>query len=65
MSTSLAVRKLNNIKTTGAETCATGNVGCAMQISSEADARGMHLRVVHPVELLHYAVFGPPRKNLS
>jgi glycolate oxidase iron-sulfur subunit len=61
MSTSLAVRKLNNIATTGAAICATGNVGCAMQISSEAEARGTHLRVVHPVELLHYAVFGPAR----
>jgi glycolate oxidase iron-sulfur subunit len=61
MSTSLAARKLNNIATTGATTCATGNVGCAMQIASEADARGRHLRVVHPVELLHFAVFGPPR----
>lgn len=61
MSTSLAVRKLNNIASTGASTCATGNVGCAMQISSEAEARGQHLRVVHPVELLHYAVFGPAR----
>ena len=39
-------------------TCATGNVGCAMQIQSEADARGQRLRVVHPVELLHRAVFG-------
>jgi len=61
MSTSLAVRKLNNIAATGATTCATGNVGCAMQISSEAEARGQHIRVVHPVELLHFAVFGPGR----
>ena len=63
MSTALAARKLNNIKATGATTCATGNVGCAMQIASEAEARGMMLRVVHPVELLHFAVFGPPRDN--
>lgn len=63
MSTALATRKLNNISSTSAGTCATGNVGCAMQISSEADAKGMHLRVVHPVELLHYAVFGPPREK--
>jgi len=64
MSTALAARKLNNISITGATTCATGNVGCAMQISSEADARGMHLRVVHPVELLHFAVFGPEREMI-
>jgi glycolate oxidase iron-sulfur subunit len=64
MSTALALRKLNNIASTSASTCATGNVGCAMQISSEADARGMHLRVVHPVELLHFAVFGPEREMI-
>ena len=58
MSTALAARKLANIAATGAETCATGNVGCAMQIQSEAAARGQKLRVVHPVELLHRAVFG-------
>jgi glycolate oxidase iron-sulfur subunit len=58
MATDLAERKLRNIATTGAGTCATGNVGCAMQIQSEADARGQRLRVVHPVEILHRAAFG-------
>jgi glycolate oxidase iron-sulfur subunit len=59
MATSLAVRKLNSIAVTGATTCATGNVGCAMHISSEAAAREQAVRIVHPVELLHFAVFGP------
>jgi glycolate oxidase iron-sulfur subunit len=58
MATNLAARKLDNIAATGAALCATGNVGCAMQIGSEAGARGMNLRVVHPVEILHAAVFG-------
>lgn len=58
MATDLAARKLRNIAATCAPICATGNVGCAMQIQSEADARGQKLRVVHPVELLHRAVFG-------
>jgi glycolate oxidase iron-sulfur subunit len=58
MATDLAERKLRNIATTGAPVCATGNVGCAMQIQSEADARGQKLHVVHPVELLHRAAFG-------
>ena len=61
MSTDLAERKLRNIDATRAAVCATGNVGCAMQIQSEADARGQGLRVVHPVELLHRAVFGDVR----
>lgn len=58
MATQLAARKLRNIASTGAATVVTGNVGCAMQISSEARERGKKLRVVHPVELLHRAVFG-------
>ena len=58
MATQLADRKLRNIASTGAATVATGNVGCAMHIGSEAAARGHRLRVVHPVELLHRAVFG-------
>jgi glycolate oxidase iron-sulfur subunit len=58
MSTQLAERKLKNIASTSAETCVTGNVGCAMQIQSEADAHKQKLKVVHPVEILHRAVFG-------
>ena len=58
MSTALAARKLSNIAATGAAVCATGNVGCAMQIQSEAAARGEKLRVEHPVDLLHRAVVG-------
>jgi glycolate oxidase iron-sulfur subunit len=58
MSMKLAERKLDAIATTGAEVCATGIVGCAMQIQSTAAARGRRLTVVHPVEILHRAVFG-------
>jgi glycolate oxidase iron-sulfur subunit len=58
MATQLAQRKLNNIAATHAEICATGNVGCQMHIQSQADARHQELKVVHPVEILHRAVFG-------
>ncbi len=58
MSSDLAERKLKNITATGCRVCVTGNVGCAMQIQSEADARGIDLNVVHPVELLHRSAFG-------
>jgi glycolate oxidase iron-sulfur subunit len=61
MSSQLAERKLKHIAATGAEVCATGNVGCAMQIESEAAARGQKLKVVHPVELLHRSAFGDQR----
>ena len=58
MATDLAARKLNHIAATGAAICVTGNAGCALQIQSEAAARGMPLRVMHPVELLHRSLTG-------
>ncbi|MCC7204143.1 MAG: 4Fe-4S dicluster domain-containing protein [Phycisphaeraceae bacterium] len=58
MARDLAERKLRNIAATGARVCVMGNVGCAMQIDSEARRMGMPLRVVHPVTLLHAAMFG-------
>ncbi|QNN24977.1 4Fe-4S dicluster domain-containing protein [Planctomycetales bacterium ZRK34] len=58
MSTDLAVRKIENIRATGANICVTGNVGCAMQIQSQADAVGLDVQVMHPVELLHRAYLG-------
>ena len=63
MATQLAERKLNHIAETGASVCVTGNVGCAMQIQSEGDARGRGVKVVHPVEVLHAAVFGPANRE--
>jgi len=58
MATTLGERKLRNIDETGATTCVTGNVGCAMHLAGEAAASGRALTIVHPVELLHRAVFG-------
>lgn len=55
MARELAERKLGHIRKTGATTCVTGNVGCAMQIQSEAERTGMMLNVVHPVTILHEA----------
>jgi glycolate oxidase iron-sulfur subunit len=65
MATTLAQRKLQHLLDTGADTCVTGNVGCAMQIQAEADRQGSSLRVVHPVTLLHEAYFGPPLTTRS
>ncbi len=59
MARPLAERKLKHIAATGAGSCVTGNVGCAMQIQSEADRLCMGLTVLHPVTLLHEAYFGP------
>jgi glycolate oxidase iron-sulfur subunit len=61
MAGALAARKLNHIAATGAATCATGNAGCSLHLTAEARSRGANVKFVHPVELLHFAVFGPPR----
>ena len=58
MARQLAARKIDHISNTGAKICVTGNVGCAMQIQSEANHLGVDLEVVHPVTLLHQAYFG-------
>ena len=58
MAVDLAERKINNIKSTGATICAMGNVGCAMQIQSEADRMGVDIKVVHPVNILRQAYLG-------
>lgn len=58
MATRLAQRKLKWVDSTGCGLLITGNVGCAMHIESQAIASGRKLRVAHPVELLHQAVFG-------
>ena len=58
MARELAERKIAHIQKTGTHVCATGNVGCAMQIQSEADRLGAELEVVHPVSVLHEAYFG-------
>jgi glycolate oxidase iron-sulfur subunit len=53
MSARVLDEKLAHIEETGANTLATGNPGCHMQIAAGAQLAGMkHLRVCHPVELL-------------
>jgi len=61
MATELAERKIRHIESTKTTLVVTGNVGCAMHIASEARVRGKELTVMHPVELLHRAVFGEER----
>jgi len=63
MSGDLARRKLAHIQSTGASICVTGNVGCAMQIQSQADQAGLPLEVMHPIDLLHRAYLGAPSEQ--
>jgi glycolate oxidase iron-sulfur subunit len=58
MASALAGRKLSHIAATGAEICVTGNVGCALHIQAAGRSAGKTVRVLHPVEILHEAVFG-------
>jgi len=44
--------KLECLRQTGAETVATGNPGCQMQIGAGAKLAGLPIKVCHPVELL-------------
>jgi len=56
-------RKLDRIQETGAEVVVSGNPGCTLQIEKGLRERGLHTRVLHPMELLDGAYRGalPPR----
>jgi glycolate oxidase iron-sulfur subunit len=55
LSARVLTEKLANIQLTKAQTLATGNPGCQMQIGAGALVAGMDLKVCHPVELLDEA----------
>lgn len=55
ISSSILSEKLDNILGCGADTVATGNPGCIMQIGAGLLMRGSDIAVVHPVELLDAA----------
>ncbi len=55
MGKQLLERKVNNIVDTHADTIATGNPGCMMQIALGVRERGLPMQVVHPVQLLDEA----------
>ncbi len=48
----LGRRKLDNIRSTGAQVVITSNAGCLLQIAREARLRGETLKIVHPMDLL-------------
>jgi glycolate oxidase iron-sulfur subunit len=55
LSAQVLAEKLANIQATKAQTLATGNPGCQLQIGAGALLAGMDLKVCHPVELLDEA----------
>jgi glycolate oxidase iron-sulfur subunit len=57
MAEALASRKLDRVKETGCQYLVAGNIGCNLHLAAEARKRGQPLVVLHPVELVHAAVF--------
>ncbi len=55
LSAEILATKLDNIKATGADTLATANPGCIMQLGAGALLNGIKTDVIHPVELLDAA----------
>jgi glycolate dehydrogenase iron-sulfur subunit len=58
LATRLRERKVDHITATGATCVAAGNPGCLLQIRAGLRARGVDVRVAHPVELLDEAYGG-------
>jgi glycolate oxidase iron-sulfur subunit len=52
MAEELLERKLKHIRSTAANTVATANPGCLLQLTNGAKKHGLNLRVVHPITLL-------------
>ncbi len=59
MAARLQARKVGNIRSTGADLVAAGNIGCLVQIGQGLETDGGRLPVVHTVELLDWATGGP------
>jgi glycolate oxidase iron-sulfur subunit len=58
MAGALARRKLDRIAETGCQHAASGNIGCNLHLRAQARDDGRAVTLVHPVELVHEAVFG-------
>jgi glycolate oxidase iron-sulfur subunit len=52
LSSRVLAEKLSHVRESGAQTLATGNPGCHMQLGAGARLSGLRIRVCHPVELL-------------
>ncbi len=52
MAGDLLTRKLNHVRSTGANIVATGNPGCLLHMVNGARKQGLNVRLAHPVTLL-------------
>jgi glycolate oxidase iron-sulfur subunit len=60
----LGKQKVANLLNTGAELIASPNPGCALQITKHLELQGKNISVMHPVELLDYAIQGVKLQKL-
>ena len=63
MASQLAHRKLDRVAETGCQFVVSGNIGCNLHMQAQARAEGRKIKAVHPVELLHEAIFGGDREG--
>ncbi|AFY46662.1 Fe-S oxidoreductase [Nostoc sp. PCC 7524] len=54
----LGKQKVQNLLNTGAELIASANPGCSLQITKHLQLQGKEISVMHPMELLDYAIRG-------
>jgi glycolate oxidase iron-sulfur subunit len=54
----LGQQKVANLLNTGAELIASANPGCTLQITKHLQLQGKTISVMHPIELLDYAIRG-------
>jgi glycolate oxidase iron-sulfur subunit len=58
VSDELGQQKVDNLLNTGADVIASPNPGCALQIQKHLQRKGKTIKIMHPIELLDYAIRG-------
>jgi glycolate oxidase iron-sulfur subunit len=54
----LGQQKVRNLLNTGAQLIASANPGCSLQIKKHLEIQGKEITLLHPIELLDYAIRG-------
>lgn len=63
VSDELGQQKVDNLLNTGADVIASPNPGCALQIQKHLQRKGKTIKIMHPIELLDYAIRGSKIKQ--
>lgn len=56
-------QKVQNLLNTGADLIASANPGCTLQITQHLRLQGKKISIMHPMELLDYAIRGVKLKT--